>query len=521
MRIIGLLLAVGCSEFEIQEVVDDDTMQRGLLEADPGFVNFGALQPGEAVTQGVLVRSVGELPVTLQGGLIEGSGAFGLQWPGSGIRLEPGDTTEVFVQYTADSLDDDANLVLVSDAYEPRLTVPLDGTIISAALAASPSPREFYSGTGDPVVEEVRIESVGTATLELTGSLLLGDDFEIVQSPLPISLEPGDSTTIAIAYTPDPSGEGSEGELWLESNALSNPDLVPLVGDLQPPCLGLAEARDRGILDIYDPFGGNIILVNQDRGEDAHNICIDRWYIYLTEESQDAAAGDPFYDPGAEYPLGSIVLEPGEQLSLNYAELSQPTWWCVEETQVTRATDSFLFLGARVPPPLLDEMLNDNEPLSDVRQANIWGYQTLNPTPIVGRYTHYVEVSSTQSATVELTTLNMGSRDVVTTVVEQVPAEFEATGFSVPPDYTTTLDDGTVEYGFDVSLDARILTDIDIHTIYDEVRITYQLKVAKDAECIGRHQFPEMTATWQDSSARTHVSTGAPLVAICLSDNPE
>merc|ERR1712185_64065 len=111
-----------------------------------------------------------------------------------------------------------------------------------------------------------------------------------------------------VEYLPDSSPEDDLGELWVTSNAPSSPTLVPLIGTQIPPCLGLSEAWGRGMLDLYSQYGSSITIENL--GAD-YNICVDRWYVYMGVQTQDAIGGDPFYDPGAEYPLGTITIPPG------------------------------------------------------------------------------------------------------------------------------------------------------------------------------------------------------------------
>ena len=48
------------------------------------------------------------------------------------------------------------------------------------------------------------------------------------------------------------------------------------------------------------------------------NICMDEWYVLLSENSQDAGVGDPFFDPGGIYPNGTITLEPTQNMSFMY-----------------------------------------------------------------------------------------------------------------------------------------------------------------------------------------------------------
>lgn len=515
----GALLALsglwGCSEFSLKETVDPEDAVTGLLEAEPGALRFGELPEGEVVTESFLVRAVGTGPVTLgEAYLAEAGGPFTLTWTHSGTRLAPGESVGVTVTYTPTSLDDDAEVIILSDAAEEELHVPLSGAILSAALSVVPSPAIFLSAEGEPVSQTLTLQSVGTAPLTVSESLLLGAGFSVLSSPLPVTLDPGDSAAMTVLYTPTADTEEVTGELWLASDAVSAQTLVPLLGAIEPPCLGLGEAWDKGFLDIFSATGSSITLSNI---SDDDNICVDRWYIYLGVQTQDAGAGDPYFDPGAEYPMGTITLAPGEVVRFDYTEPSDPAWWCVEQTQVTNTSYDFIYIGAAVPEPMLDLMLGgaSNPVEAEADQNAIWAWETDNPVIVVGRNTHYADLSAeTPSVPVEIVTLNMGSQTGSAEIHETIPAGFTATDFSLPPLRTTANSDGSTTHTFALNYAARILTDLDVHTIYDEHTLGYTLS-ADMSRCQGRHQIPMPTATWYDRSGTLQTTEGSPLVVRC------
>ena len=516
-RTLMLLGLVGCTEFDLKEIPEAEAGATGILEADPGALRFGELPDGEPTTQTFAVTSVGTGPVTLREAYIDNASApFSMVWTHSGTTLAPGDVVGVTVTYTPSSLDDSAEVIILSDAVEEELHVPLSGSILSAALSVVPSPAEFISAEGEPVTRTLNLNSVGTAPLELYEQLTLGPGFTVVSSPIPVTLEPGESAPLTVLYTPTSDEDRSEGELWLGSNAVSSPTLVSLQGMVEPPCLGLGEAWDKGVLDIYSATGSSITLSNMDT--DSHDICVDRWYIYLGVQTQDAGAGDPFYDPGAEYPLGTLTLAPGESVRFDYTQPDDPAWWCVEQTQVTNTSYDFIYIGAAVPEPMLELMLSGVEARSTEAEAvqnQIWAWETNNPVIVVGRNTHYADLSAkTPSSDVEIVTINMGSQPGAAEIEETIPAGFMATGFSPSPVRAALNKDGSTTYTFVLDYEARITTDLNVHTIYDEHSITYTLWADMET-CQGRHQIRQPTATWADSSGTIQVTEGSPLVVRC------
>lgn len=516
MRMLWVAMASamwGCTENKIQSVNTADGQRMGQLEADPWAVMFGSLAFDDTATETVTITSVGNVPVTLTGAAIVGADAFTMTWIHTNTRLEPSESIEVPITYVPTTLDDDAELIVTSDAVDGALVIPLSGALQAPAIALSPSPLLLSAqADGLSVTGEVTVENVGTSLLELDDVVLIDDGhFSIISAPIPGELEAGETAIMVVEYTPDTDGEDDSGEIWVSSNAPSSPNLLPVLGTQLPPCLGLAEAWGRGLLDIYSQYGSSITLQNE--GAD-HDICVDRWYVYMGEETQDAIGGDPAYDPGAEYPLGTITIAPKETVRLQYAQPSTPAWWCVEQTQVTNTSYDFLFYGARAPQPLLDlALLNED-------QDDIWAYQEQNPAVAVGRTIHYAELErkdpAGQTAEMDITVFNMGGMLAEVVVSETIPAGFAASNFSMDYDSATENSDGSVTYTFPVSLDARLPTESrNEHTDYDQLDISYLLTLDDAEQCVGRLNTAPPAAQWTDSYGDTYTSTGSPMVLFC------
>jgi hypothetical protein len=509
LLVTGLL--AGCQESTLKNLEDGEGDLDAQLVADPGAVMFGDLDITATASEVVTLTSTGAVSVTLLDAAIVGDGAFTMSWGYQGTVLDPGDSVDVTITYYPSSLDDDAQLIVYSTAVDDELIVPLSGAILAPAITVTPSPMLFEADNSEPVIGDLFIENIGTAPLMLSEELLIDEGhFTILSSPVPSELEVGEVAVMTIEYSPDSDIIDDSGELWIGSDAPSSPTLVPLLGTQPPSCLGLSEAWDRGMLDLYSRFGSSITIENLSVDYD---ICVDRWYVYMGVETQDAIGGDPGYDPGAEYPLGTITVSPGEAVELSYAEDVAPAWWCVEQTQVTNTTYNFTFIGARAPTPLLDRAF-----LSD--QDAIWDYQTTNPAVAVGRNIHYIELirssEAERVAEAEVTVVNMGEEDVTTLVTEIIPPGFVATDFSQDYLEETELSDGSVRYTFIVALDARIPTEsIDTHTIYDDVDINYTLTLDDPDACVGRLTTASPTAEWGDSSGEGYTSTGSPMIIHC------
>ncbi len=501
-KLMFLPLLVGCSEFNLFSQEEKAADGLGELVVDPGLLDFGVLLDGEEVDQIVTLSSVGALPVAISAIDVEGSGAFTVTGFQDGLTLEPGASTELIVTYVPDLLADSGQLVVESDAVEPFQTVELRGARAYAGLEFSPPEVALYSNLGEPVTEEVVVTSVGTIDLELYDMTVQGGQFT-AEGGIPTTLPPGASTTLTVTYTPEVPGETVEGWVWLKTNTPAGYDSVPLVGTQDPECVGLGEAWDRGDLSAIMRSSSSLEIENHSPDE---AICIDRWYVWMSEGSQDLGAGDMNGDESDLYPLGSLEIADEDSLFFDGAGSSGPSWYCMEKTQQTRRMGSYEFLGARVPEPMLSLMRDGDQDAS-------WAWQSANPVMITGRRTNLVELpESGGTETVGFRVINMGSMDGVAEVRETVPAGFSATDFSTVPSLTEAGDDGATVYVFSVSLEAREETGLSEHTIYDEIEISYKLTVP---ECSGRQHLPPTESRWYDADDVLRTATANPMVILC------
>ena len=267
--------------------------------------------------------------------------------------------------------------------------------------------------------------------------------------------------------------------------------------------MGLGEGWDRGELSCTTGFS---IAVKVKKLSGDSSLCVDDWYVWLSEGSQDLGAGDMNGDAGDLYPLGSLTILP-QGTEMFYALASSGSaWYCMEQTQLTAKWQTYTFIGARVPEPMRSYMQNGD-------QEGSWAWQTDNPVMISARRTNLVELPAEGGAeTVTLRILNMGGRAGTAEVREAVAAGMNASDFSQEPVGTETGEDGDTIYVFNVALDARIETDIHSDTIYDEVDISYTLTVPP---CDDRIYVTPMETRWVDHDGVERTDTANPLAIVC------
>ncbi len=500
---------VACSDQGIS-AIDDELEGAGdrVLQVLPDVLDFGEVVGGEVVSDSFIITSIGDGTVQLEPLHISGSGSFTLVGEPLPETLAPGASFQVDVAYEPATSDDQADAVVASNASVPQIYVELFGEGVMPDLVLDPQRVTLRSYDGSSVYGSFVARNDGMADLEVDSWVLQGENFE-VETDLPGSLGPGEEMVVDVTW--HPQAEGTElGYFWASSTDPDSPESATLEGIFQVPCLGLHEAVTRGWADLRSVYG-DIEITHQ--GEDL-DICIDRWYVYISEQTQDAGAGDPAYVEEHIYgEEGSVVLAQGETVSFDYASTDRPAWWCVEQTQQTDSAEDFHFTGAQVPPMLLGGMLSlvyDRE----TNQGNVWNDIQYNPVMIVGRERGWTSTVAGSSTLIEVEVTNIGRVEGSAVVFETIPAGMEASAWSAEPIDVTEDEDGAITYAFEVALQAAEDTGEYAHTVYDSQTISYHLEV-HDEGCETRGRIPEPMVQWTDASGGSQQAQGSPYIIEC------
>jgi hypothetical protein len=335
---------------------------------------------------------------------------------------------------------------------------------------------------------------------------LVDGPFVLDHDALPDTLAPGDSTTVTVEYTPtSPDAEDVTGTLWITSNAPSSPTPVPILGQVGVPCIGLGEAWDDGDLrGVTTAFGS--FAVHNDRPD--VSICVDDWYLWLSNDSQDMGVGDMDGDSSGAFPAGSILIGAEDQEIFDYSAWNDGAWWCVELYQTTLPNITYRYTGARVPEPLLGFM-------RDGDQDAVWAWEEEHPVMAVGRDTNVVDVPTVGGAVdVALRVWNMGDYPGVVEVRETVPTGWSAEAVDPPADRVETNSDGSTVLVWDRTIDAReIGLDVYEPTLYDEQVVGYTLIAPS---CTNRTYLTPAEGRWYDRDGVARVSTAIPMTVRCV-----
>ena len=191
-----------------------------LLVIWPDAADFGQYRQGEGATEVFEIRNEGTADLTLESVALKGDEGFDLVVDGLDKKLAPGEITQVSVIFTAQTLEHEASIIVLSD--DPavaRAVVPLEGAGLLPALWIKPDPWDAGRVTPDCTVEEsFELHNIGTDTLVIESVAQLGANFDLGELEFPVTLEPDEYAETTISFTPNDYVD-YESEIWIESNA--------------------------------------------------------------------------------------------------------------------------------------------------------------------------------------------------------------------------------------------------------------------------------------------------------------
>jgi hypothetical protein len=203
--VAALVFLAGCQEYVLDPSAGGGNGAVPAIVVEPGRVDFGAVESGAVAEAVLLVRSVGQAPLTVSGWTLSGDDVF-LADACCGAVLEPGDALPVPVRFAPDgpSAFTGALDVASDDPEQPSVRVDLVGSGLAPWLEIDPVVWDFGT-TQIPCGDEqvITLRNAGNAPLHLTELTFAGDAaLSLTGSPsLPLTLVPGALATATVAYT--------------------------------------------------------------------------------------------------------------------------------------------------------------------------------------------------------------------------------------------------------------------------------------------------------------------------------
>jgi hypothetical protein len=146
------------------------------------------------------------------------------------MTLAPGQTAALNLTFSPTTAETVTGAVTVSSAQGTSVVIPVTGTGLQAGLAITPSSVNFGSVTiGSPNSQTLQLKNNGTAALTITQLGATGSGFNTSTINLPLTLNPGTTSTFNVQFAPQAPGSIT-GNVSVVSNAPSSPSLVTLSG---------------------------------------------------------------------------------------------------------------------------------------------------------------------------------------------------------------------------------------------------------------------------------------------------
>ncbi len=205
MRLSFLLLSltmVGCSnDYDLKR--DEPEDEGGPAIELPEEVYFGAADVGTELAQTFTINSVGETALSITEVMIDSASPFSVTTFEPG-RFAPGESTDVVLTYVASGEEDIGEALVVSDDPDSPHTVMLFGGGEVPELTITPSSYDFgYLAIDESAETSFALQNTGGATLQITSVDTTQAVFAYaLDASLPISLEPGEETTVSVTFTP-------------------------------------------------------------------------------------------------------------------------------------------------------------------------------------------------------------------------------------------------------------------------------------------------------------------------------
>jgi Abnormal spindle-like microcephaly-assoc'd, ASPM-SPD-2-Hydin/Transmembrane protein 131-like N-terminal len=200
------------------------------ISISPASIDFGDLATGGKQAQPVTITNTGSASVEVTEIKIAGAG-FEVSAPSLPITLEAGQTAQFNASFSpATGGGATGSISVASNASDSPGFVPLTGKGVFGQLLSSPTKVKF--GTmplGSSSTQAVTLTNTGTASVTISEATVTGSGFSISGLQLPITLNPGSTTSFNAVFDPNTPGT-MMGDVSLTSNAKSSPTSVPLFG---------------------------------------------------------------------------------------------------------------------------------------------------------------------------------------------------------------------------------------------------------------------------------------------------
>jgi len=200
-----------------------------ILSANPTSLVFGSVNAGATSSKSVTFTNSGTANVTISQVTVNAKDvtASGVTTP---VTLPPGQSQVMNVSFNPTADETVSGNITATTSQGTSSVVGVSGTGLQAGISLTPSSANLGSvtvGTADS--QTIQIRNTGNGVLTITQANVTGSGFSTSGLPLPLSINPGLTSSFNVQFQPSSAGPVS-GNITLVSNAGTSPSVISLTG---------------------------------------------------------------------------------------------------------------------------------------------------------------------------------------------------------------------------------------------------------------------------------------------------
>jgi hypothetical protein len=199
------------------------------LTASPASLAFGSVNAGTSSAKSVTLTNSGNASVTIAQIAVSAKDvkSSGVTTP---LTLNPGQAKAMNVTFSPTTAEDVTGNITVTNSQGSSSVIPISGTGVQAGLGLTPATVSFGNvPVASAISQTVQVKNNGTGVLTISQVSTAGNGFSTSGLSLPLSLNPGTSTTFNVQYLPSSAGTVS-GSVSIFSTAPNSPATLPVGG---------------------------------------------------------------------------------------------------------------------------------------------------------------------------------------------------------------------------------------------------------------------------------------------------
>jgi Abnormal spindle-like microcephaly-assoc'd, ASPM-SPD-2-Hydin len=222
------------------------------LSASPSSASFPNVAIGSNSSQTITVTNSGNATATVSNVAVTGTG-FGTAGLALPLTIAAGQSSTFNVTFTASTSGNAAGSIsLTSDAANPTLTIPANGSVVAATRSLSSSTPSLNFGDvtlGSSTTLGATLTNTGNADVTISGVAVSGGAFAATGVGANTVLTPGQSAALNTTFAPTASGS-SNGAITVASNATTPVSIVLSGNGVQVSSHSVALSWDPSTSDI-------------------------------------------------------------------------------------------------------------------------------------------------------------------------------------------------------------------------------------------------------------------------------